>query len=121
MLKGPTLVNFLLLVLNVIMLCSGQVFFKLGLEKIGGVSLSNAWKALFVPNIIIGLLLYVFATLIWFVVLSRMPLSVAYPIQSLAYIFGVIAALFIFHEPVSIMKWVGATIILVGVFVIALD
>lgn len=103
------------------MLASGQIFFKLGLGKMGGVSLDNAWKALFNYYIIAGLFLYVFATLIWFVVLSRVPLSVAYPVQSIAYVFGLLAALFIFNEPVSFIKWVGMAVIMVGVFIIAID
>jgi len=103
------------------MLASGQIFFKLGLGKMGGVGLNNAWKALFNIHIIIGLSLYVFATIVWFVVLSRMPLSVAYPLQSLAYVFGILAALFIFNEPVSLMKWFGMMIIMIGVFIISVD
>ncbi|MEK5182245.1 EamA family transporter [Paenibacillus sp. FSL P4-0288] len=111
----------MLLLFNIVMLASGQIFFKLGLEKMGGVSLNNAWKALFNIQIIAGLLLYVFATLVWFVVLSRVPLSVAYPVQSIAYVLGLLAALFIFNEPVSLMKWLGMIVIMVGVFVIAVD
>lgn len=87
----------------------------------GGVSLDNAWKALFNLYIIAGLFLYVFATLIWFVVLSRIPLSVAYPVQSIAYVLGLLAALFIFNEPVTLIKWVGMAVIMVGVLIIAVD
>ncbi|ASA26520.1 hypothetical protein B9T62_28965 [Paenibacillus donghaensis] len=103
------------------MLATGQIFFKLGLGKIGGVNLNNAWKAMFNIHIIAGLILYVFATLIWFVVLSRIPLSVAYPIQSIAYVLGLLAALLIFNEPVSAMKWLGMMIIMLGVVIIAVD
>ncbi|MEK4061086.1 MULTISPECIES: EamA family transporter [Paenibacillus] len=110
-----------LLLLNIIMLASGQILFKLGLGKMGGVSLDNAWKALFNLYIIAGLFLYVFATLIWFVVLSRIPLSVAYPVQSIAYVLGLLAALFIFNEPVTLIKWVGMAVIMVGVLIIAVD
>ncbi|WP_258377656.1 EamA family transporter [Paenibacillus illinoisensis] len=119
--KAPTLISYILLTLNILMLCGGQILFKLGLEKLGGVNLSNAWKAIFTLPIFTGLVLYALATLIWFVVLSRMPLSVAYPIQSVAYVLGIGAALIFFNEPVSLMKWIGAMIIMIGVFFIALD
>lgn len=121
MIKTETFISYFLLLLNIIMLVSGQAFFKLGLEKMGGVNLSNAWKALFSPTIIVGLALYVVATLIWFVVLSRLPLSVAYPIQSLAYVLGIFLAIAMFHESVSPMKWIGAIIIVFGVVLIAID
>ncbi|OMF36035.1 hypothetical protein BK134_00065 [Paenibacillus peoriae] len=121
MYRGSQVISFFLLALNILMLFGGQILFKLGLEKIGGVSIASAWKALFSPIIIAGLVLYVCATLIWFTVLSRMPLSVAYPMQSLAYILGLLAAIFIFNEPVSILKWIGAVVIMVGVFLVAID
>ncbi|MBB6638147.1 EamA family transporter [Cohnella thailandensis] len=111
--------NAVYLLLNIILLVSGQILFKLGLEKMGGVSLSNAWSALLNIHIIIGLILYALATLVWFVVLSRMPLSTAYPIQSLAYVLGIIVALVMFNEPVSLMKWVGAGVIIIGVVLIS--
>ncbi|MDQ1235816.1 drug/metabolite transporter (DMT)-like permease [Paenibacillus sp. SORGH_AS306] len=119
--KIDSMVSYVLLLLNILMLVSGQAFFKLGLEKIGGVTLATAWKALFSPTIIIGLFLYVVATLIWFVVLSRLPLSIAYPIQSLAYVLGIFLAVLMFHESVSPMKWIGAIIIVIGVLFIAVD
>ena len=111
--------NAFLLLLNIIMLVAGQVLFKLGLEKMGGVALANSWKAMFVPHIIAGLVLYALATLVWFVILSRMPLSTAYPIQSLAYVLGMVIALLIFNEPVSLTKWVGAGVIIIGVILVS--
>ncbi|SDN34991.1 Multidrug transporter EmrE [Paenibacillus sp. yr247] len=113
--------NYIYLLLNVLMLVTGQVLFKLGLAKNGGVTFSNAWKAIFTPFIFTGLTLYVMTTLLWFVILSRMPLSIAYPFQSLSYVFGLIIAFYIFKEPVSITKWIGVAIIILGVAFIAAD
>ncbi|AKG36508.1 EamA family transporter [Paenibacillus durus] len=112
--------NIVYLTLNVLMLVSGQVLFKIGLEKLGGVNLNNAWKAIFNTYIIFGLLLYVLATLVWFVVLSRVPLSIAYPIQSIAYVLGILAAFILFNEPISFMKWMGMIIIVIGVYIISI-
>ncbi|AWP25486.1 transmembrane small multi-drug resistance protein, putative [Paenibacillus vortex V453] len=119
MLKNSTAFSYLLLGLNVIMLSGGQILFKVGLERMGGVNLAQSWKAIFNPIIFSGLMLYVIATLIWFVVLSRIPLSIAYPTQSIAYILGIFAAVYMFNEPVSLMKWIGASLILIGVIFIA--
>lgn len=111
--------NALLLLMNIIMLVAGQVLFKMGLDRMGGVTLATSWKAMFTPHILAGLLLYALATLVWFAVLSRMSLSTAYPIQSLAYVFGMVIALIVFNEPVSLTKWIGAGIIIVGVILIS--
>lgn len=111
--------NYVFLFANILMLVAGQVFFKIGLQNIGGVSLQTMWKAALSPYIWAGLFLYVMATGVWFVVLSRMNLSVAYPLQSLAYVFGMVIAWGIFQETVPTIRWVGALVILIGVVMIA--
>ncbi|WP_200760910.1 DMT family transporter [Effusibacillus dendaii] len=111
--------NYLYLFINIVLLVLGQVFFKIGLERIGGVSLNNLWKAAASPAILIGLLLYVATTGLWFVILSRMPFSIAYPLQSLAYALGVAIAVFYFGETVPLIRWIGVFVILVGVILVA--
>jgi drug/metabolite transporter (DMT)-like permease len=106
------------LLLNVLLLVTGQIFFKLGLDRLGGFHLSQWWQVLLSPWIVVGLFLYVLATGVWFAVLSRVNLSVAYPLQSLSYVFGVLAAWLIFHEPVSLTRWAGVGVILIGVALI---
>lgn len=111
--------NYVFLLANILLLVAGQVFFKLGLERIGGVTVANLWKAALSPYIGLGLFLYILATGLWFVVLSRMNLSVAYPLQSLAYVFGVVVAWGMFQEPVPAIRWVGVLVILAGVTLVA--
>jgi multidrug transporter EmrE-like cation transporter len=108
--KGNNM-NYILLFSNVLFLVIGQVLFKYGLQQIGGVSFSNAWKAFSSPLIILGLVIYVISTGLWFVVLSRMPLSFAYPVQSLAYALVVVLAWLLFHEQIGPMKWIGVIIL----------
>lgn len=109
---------YLLILLNVLLLVAGQVFFKMGLEQTGGFHLSNWLQVFLSPWILLGLFLYVVATGLWFVVLSKVNLSIAYPLQSLSYVLGVLAAWLIFHEPVSLIRWVGVAVIMVGVVLI---
>ncbi|MCR8845573.1 EamA family transporter [Paenibacillus sp. SC116] len=110
------MINYIILFANIILLVTGQILFKLGIEKAGGL----VWNKIITSWYVIGgLSLYGIATILWFVVLSRLPLSVAYPLQSISYILGIAAAFFIFSEPVSATKWVGAGVILIGVYLIA--
>ncbi|MFC4769329.1 EamA family transporter [Effusibacillus consociatus] len=111
--------NYVFLLSNIVLLVAGQVFFKIGLDRIGGVSVSNLWKAALQPYVILGLFLYVAATGLWFIVLSRMSLSVAYPLQSLAYVLGVLIAWSLFGEMVPPIRWIGVLVILVGVALVA--
>lgn len=47
------------------------------------------------------------------------PLSIAYPLSSLSYVFGMIAAIVCFHEQVDIVKWIGVGLIMAGCCLIA--
>jgi drug/metabolite transporter (DMT)-like permease len=43
----------------------------------------------------------------------------AYPLVSLSYVFGMIAAIVFFHETVDWVKWLGVLFIMLGCYLIA--
>jgi undecaprenyl phosphate-alpha-L-ara4N flippase subunit ArnE len=47
------------------------------------------------------------------------PFSLAYPMISLSYVFGMVAAIVFFHEQVSLTRWVGVFCIIMGCCLIA--
>jgi drug/metabolite transporter (DMT)-like permease len=108
--------NYILILVNIVLLVAGQTLWKIGIEKrppitgVGGVIM-----AMLSPWVMAGIALYVIATVVWIYLLSKMPLSLLYPMQSLAYVAAVIIAIFVFREHVSVYRWVGVAIILVGV------
>ena len=59
------------------------------------------------------------STALWFYIIKHFPLSMAYPMISLSYIFGMFAAIFIFHEQVPLIRWVGVLLIIAGCVLIA--
>ncbi len=71
------------------------------------------------PFILIGIIFYVVSMLIWIGVLSRVDVSVAYPMISLGYIVNAIAAYYLFGEALSLSRVTGLFIILVGVYLVA--
>jgi drug/metabolite transporter (DMT)-like permease len=109
-------ISFAYLFGNIILLVSGQILFKIGIQKSGGLQWLKLAQS---PAIIGGLALYGIATLLWFAVLARLPLSVAYPMQSLAYVFSLFIAYYIFGEELSLSKFAGVAVILIGVYLIA--
>lgn len=109
-----------LIFLNVILLVSGQVLWKLGLDRLGGLSLESWPRLLTSLPILGGLVIYAAATVVWFIVLSRTKLSLAYPLQSIAYILGMLAGLLVFKETVPPLSWLGVILILGGVTLISL-
>lgn len=110
---------YIILFLNILLLVSGQLLWKAGLNKLDTTKGDSWLSLLWSPYIWSGLVLYGIATLLWFYVLKKLPLSLAYPLQSLAYVIAMIAAVIIFHETVPTQRWIGAAIILIGVAVLA--
>ncbi|GMA52140.1 membrane protein [Alicyclobacillus contaminans] len=109
-------VSGLLLLVNVCLLVTGQTLWKIGIGRHGAVhGVADLLMAMFSPWIIGGILLYVVATVISVYLLSKLPLSLVYPLQALTYVVAVIVAIAVFREHVSLMRWMGVLIILVGV------
>lgn len=108
-----------LLLLNILLLSGGQIIWKKAINSMeGGLTLLNVLTS---PGVYIGGFMYVIATGIWFVILNNLKLSVAYPLQSFAYVIGIVAAWLIFSETIPVTRWAGAAVILLGVWLISLD
>lgn len=111
--------NYVFILVNIILLVGGQTLWKIG---IGGRHLKNVHDVILVmlsPWVMAGLALYVIATVVWIYLLSRMPLSVLYPMQSLAYVAAVVVAIVVFKEQVSLLRWTGVVVILFGAVLVA--
>lgn len=99
--------SFALICLFVVMVSFAQILMKLGVgsRKIVSASpagtLANILNAAFRPLTMAGLLVYVAATLVWLFVLSRVPLSVAYPMMSMSYFLVVILSATLLKERVD--------------------
>src|SRR5882757_8356640 len=71
------------------------------------------------PHILGGLACYVVSVVLWVVALSKVPVSIAYPMLSIGYIVNAVAAYYLLGESITPMRLVGIGIIIVGVFVVA--
>ncbi|MFP5299463.1 MAG: hypothetical protein ACLGHL_10795, partial [Actinomycetota bacterium] len=65
--------------------------------------------------------LFGISALFWLVVLSRVPLSVAYPIVGVSYILIVLLGRFVLHETVPTMRWIGVFVVATGIAIIGLS
>ncbi|MCF6138791.1 EamA family transporter [Pseudalkalibacillus berkeleyi] len=111
--------TYLLLLVNVFLLVGGQMLWKVGAAKIDQWNFETIIYLLKSPFFIGGGLLYVVATFIWMYIITKLPFSVAYPLQSLSYVIGVLAAYFYFKESVDASQWIGVCVIVIGVYLIA--
>ena len=99
------------------LLASGQVCFKLAVEKIEKFQWSGAYFMQILTNwwLLASGVFLVMTTVLWGYILKHFEFSVAYPITAFAYVFGMLAAIFIFHETVSLTRWIGVALIITGV------
>lgn len=109
----PSLVLILIAVsLGVI----GQLFFKAGTS---GLRLGFDWsmvRIFFTPRIIIGMTSYGISCALWLKVLSQEALSYAYPLISLSYPMILILSMVFFKEQVTVWRWLGVFLIMLGVY-----
>lgn len=111
----------LLSILQCVLLSSGQVFLKLALQRMGEFTMT--WR-FFLAQLtnwwFLGCgLCYAAASVLWMYIVKTFPFSMAYPMVSLSYVFGMLAAMFIFHESIPFGRWVGVLLIMVGCIFVA--
>jgi undecaprenyl phosphate-alpha-L-ara4N flippase subunit ArnE len=110
----------ILTIFQCFLLACGQVCFKFAVEKIDKFQLSWIYFADLLTNwwLLVSGIFLALATILWGYILKHFEFSVAYPITAFAYVFGMLAAIFIFHENVSLTRWIGVGLIILGVFFI---
>ena len=56
---------------------------------------------------------------VWIVALSRVEVSIAYPMLSIGYVVNALLAWWLFGEDVNAQRWLGIGVIVVGVVLVA--
>lgn len=116
---------FPLILLGVCLNALAQLLLKEGMSRIGyfAFSLPNllpiSWQVITNPFVFMGLSCYVLSVVIWLLVLSRVPVSYAYPMLSLGYIINAIAAHYWFQEEINLSKIIGILVIIAGVYLLS--
>ncbi len=67
----------------------------------------------------VGLVCYGISVIVWILALSRVDVSIAYPMLSIGYIVNALAASHLFNEPLGMEKVVGIGVIILGVYILA--
>ncbi len=115
-----------LLVISVTLNVTANILLKKGVMSFGGISASKAelitslTKAAFSPFILGGLVLYGLSFIVWLRVLSFNDLSRAYPIfASVVFLMTTLGSIKFLHEEVSIARFAGIVVMLVGIYIVA--
>lgn len=117
--------SFSLVLCGVLLNAAAQLLLKAGTNAVGAFEFSRdnvlpvGWKLATEPHIIGGLACYVVSVVVWIMALSRVEVSIAYPMLSIGYVVNAIAAWYLFGEAVTAMRMTGIGFIIVGVFIVA--
>ncbi len=122
---GMTWAAFALIMTGVLLNAIAQLALKASVSETGIINLdlqslfssavnlaSNIWLWL-------GLMCYAISVVVWILALSRVDVSIAYPMLSIGYIVNALAASHLFNEPLGPGKLVGIGVIILGVYILA--
>jgi multidrug transporter EmrE-like cation transporter len=118
-------VSFALVLTGVLLNAFAQTLLKAGTNRLGDVefSLANAFdivlRTLTLWPFLLGFACYAVSLVVWIVALSRVPVTIAYPMLSIGYIVNAFAAYYLFNEPLAGQKLLGIGFIVVGVWLVA--
>jgi multidrug transporter EmrE-like cation transporter len=116
---------FAFLFAGVVLNAGAQLLLKAGTNTLGVITLTRdnwgdmLWKMGTQGFFVAGVVCYMISLLVWIIGLSRVPVSVAYPMLSLGYVINAVAAYYLFGESVTITRWLGIGFIIVGVWLVA--
>ena len=114
-----------LILIGVFLNASAQLLLKAGASDLRSVDLvlanagNIALRMATNPAIIVGLGCYAVSVVVWILALTRVDVSVAYPMLSLGYIVSAAGAWWLFGENISLMRMAGIFTIVVGTWLVA--
>ena len=119
------LLSFSLVLFGVLLNAAAQLLLKAGTNAVGHFTFSRdnivpvGWQLATEPHIVGGLTCYVISVVVWIMALSRVEVSIAYPMLSIGYVVNAIAAWYLFGEALGVARLTGIGIIIIGVYVVA--
>ena len=120
-----SLAAFAFLLTGVLLNAAAQLLLKAGTNALGVITLTldnwpgTLWQMATQRHFMAGVTLYGLSLVVWILGLSRVPVSIAYPLLSLGYVINAIAAYYLFGELLTPARWTGIGFIVVGVWLVA--
>lgn len=115
---------FGLVLIGVLLNAAAQFLLKAGVNSVGVIELKfnvlvrSGLQLAVNPYILGGLSCYVVSVVVWLLALSRVQVSIAYPMLSIGYIVTALAAYFFLGETMNPVRWAGVAVIIIGVVLI---
>ena len=111
---------FVFLFLNAVALAAGQLLFKSTAVRVKELPLAAMLQSIaFAPSFYAACLLYAVATVIWIWILTKIPLSTAYPFVGLSFILVALVSWLVLGETPTMWGYIGILMVTAGVALIA--
>jgi len=115
--------NYLIMATSIGLAIAGQLLMKKGMMAFGTFPVSQMLVKVIPmflnPWVFIGFACFGLSSLFWLVVLSRMELSLVYPMVSVAYVIVALFSWYFFKENLTVIRWAGILVIILGVVLIS--
>jgi multidrug transporter EmrE-like cation transporter len=117
--------SFSLVLAGVLLNAGAQLLLKAGTNAVGHFEFSAVnivpvgLRLALEPFILGGVACYVVSLVVWIMALSRVEVSIAYPMLSIGYVINAVAAWYLFGESLTALRLTGIGFIVVGVFLVA--
>ena len=99
----------------------GQFLMKSGMNQVGPIdhlAIGAFVRVLSNMRVLAGFLSYGASSVVYLAAISKLDLSVAYPMLGLGYVLVVIISWLFLREPVSALRWLGVALIIGGVWLV---
>jgi multidrug transporter EmrE-like cation transporter len=119
------IVSFCIILTGVMLNAVAQLALKASVRDMGAIGLnfsssSTAFLRLACePFLWAGLICYAISVVVWILALSRVDVSIAYPMLSMGYVVNALFAWQLFGESMNLARIIGMGIVLLGVYVLA--
>lgn len=119
--------SYVLVSLTILLTVAGQLLIKSQVAVAGAPPATLQAQAAYLatllarPLVLLGLAMAFAAALSWMLVLTRLPLSKAYPFTALSLVLVVACGAAMFAEPVSAVRWAGVALICVGMVLVGMQ
>lgn len=114
---NPFVLIFVAVCLGVV----GQIMMKNGMNQVGAITHFGLGTLVHVfsnPFVLLGFASYGLSSVVYLLALSRLDLSVAYPMIGLGYVLVVFFSWLVLREQVGLLRWLGVVLIVAGVWLV---
>ncbi len=119
------IVSFCIILTGVMLNAAAQLALKASVKEMGAIGLNFSSSATAFlrlacePFLWAGLVCYAISVIVWILALSRVDVSIAYPMLSMGYVVNALFAWQLFGESMNLARIIGMGIVLLGVYVLA--